>query len=455
MPGHLGQLLRYVARGLVHCYYGQVEISDGQRIRPTGPVLLCANHPNSLLDPVVVGLAATRPVRFFAKAPLFQKPVLGTVMRALGMIPAYRGVDDSRQVRQNLESLDRCIEALQQGDAVGIFPEGKSHDEIGVEMVRGGAARVALQAFAGGAVNLQVVPIGLNYENKERFLSSVWVSVGEPMLLREWVQPHQQAGEHERQTLRCFTQELQQRLQQVTIHLNDQRWQEWLNDLEHLAPEIPLAAATAVPQLRRRKYIADAMNYFLEHDPERAAAVADDIGRFRDAARAVGLTPAATVLRSGPFAAWLRLCLTWITLAIAAIPAALGIAFHAVPFWLTRLIARRFTPPGHTAVSFYRLLVGFPTFLTWYLVALGVLLWQLPRVRAVSIWLVLPLLGIFAVHYWGFARHAWQELWSQFRALIAPHRVRQLQDRRQKLQLQLQQLAQDYRSQLTATVNRS
>ena len=236
MPGHLGQLLRYVTRGLVHCYYGQVEISDGQRIPTTGPVLLCANHPNSLLDPVVVGLAATRPVRFFAKAPLFEKPILGTVIRALGMIPAYRGVDDSRQVRQNLESLDRCIEALQQGDAVGIFPEGKSHDEIGVELVRGGAARVALQAFAGGAVNLQVVPIGLNYENKERFLSSVWVRVGQPMLLREWLQPHQQAGEHERQTLRHFTQDLQQRLQQVTIHLNDQRWQEWLNDLEHLAP---------------------------------------------------------------------------------------------------------------------------------------------------------------------------------------------------------------------------
>ena len=194
------------------------------------------------------------------------------------------------------------------------------------------------------------------------------------------------------------------------------------------------------------------MNYFLEHDAERAAAVADDIGRFRDEARAVGLTPGATVLRSGPFAAWLRLCLTWIALAIAAIPAALGIAFHAVPFWLTRLIARPFTPPGHTAVSFYRLLVGFPTFLIWYLAALGVLLWQLPRVPAVSIWLVLPWLGIFAVHYWGYARHAWQELWSQFHALIAPHRVRQLHDRRQQLQVQLEQLAQDYRSQLAATV---
>ncbi len=176
----------------------------GSGFHPTGSVLLCANHPNSLLDPVVVGLAARRPVRFFAKAPLFHKPVLGTVMRSLEMIPAYRGADDSRQVRQNLESLDRCIEALQQGDAVGIFPEGKTHDEVGVEMVRGGAARVALQAFAGGTENLQVVPIGLNYENKERFLSSVWVRVGEPIVLREWLQSHRPTEETERQTLRLL-----------------------------------------------------------------------------------------------------------------------------------------------------------------------------------------------------------------------------------------------------------
>jgi 1-acyl-sn-glycerol-3-phosphate acyltransferase len=61
--------------------------------------LICANHANSLFDPVLVGVAARRPVKFMAKAPLFDTPVLGPAMKALGMVPAFRGSDDARQVR--------------------------------------------------------------------------------------------------------------------------------------------------------------------------------------------------------------------------------------------------------------------------------------------------------------------------------------------------------------------
>ena len=416
MPGHLGQLLRVFARSLVRCYYSQLEITDGQRIPSQGSVLLCANHPNSLLDPVVVGAATRRPVRFFAKAPLFKNPVLGPVMESLDMIPAYRGSDDRRQVRRNLESLERGIAALRQDTAVGIFPEGKSHDEVGVEMVRGGAARMALQAFDQGARNLQVVPIGLNYEWKERFRSAVWVRVGEPIVVRDWLQQHAVDGDTGRQTLRKFTQELQQRLQQVTIHLHDQQWQEWLADLEHLAPQIPPSVPTKVAQLRRRKQIADAMNYYLDHDPQRALEVAGKIEDFRQQARDVGLTPGAMVLRSGRVAAWAKLLGQLAALVVTAVPAILGLVFHALPYWISRGLARCFTPPGRTAVSFYRVLVGCPAFVIWYLLALWAMLWQLPPVPAVLLWLAMPGLGLCALHYCRFARRAWANLWHQFRA---------------------------------------
>ena len=81
-------MLRSFARLMVRVYYDRIEVSGRELIPKSGSVLLCANHPNSLLDPVMLGLASKRPVKFLAKAPLFKKPVLGAVMNALGMIPA-------------------------------------------------------------------------------------------------------------------------------------------------------------------------------------------------------------------------------------------------------------------------------------------------------------------------------------------------------------------------------
>ncbi|MCC5021871.1 MAG: 1-acyl-sn-glycerol-3-phosphate acyltransferase [Candidatus Synoicihabitans palmerolidicus] len=95
-----------------------------------GPVLLVSNHPNSLLDPVLLGLAAKRPVLLLAKAPLFEVPVFGRMIKGLGMIPAYRGSDSSsgRMVAKNLDSLRRAAEALggrTVGRWLGYFWKGK------------------------------------------------------------------------------------------------------------------------------------------------------------------------------------------------------------------------------------------------------------------------------------------------------------------------------------------
>src|SRR5215212_11918808 len=98
-----------VARGLVRAltkfYYPRIEVTGAELIPRTGPVLLVANHPNSLIDPVLLGIAAQRPVRLMAKASLFDVPVFGAVLRALGMVPAYRGTDEEKKVSKNLDSL--------------------------------------------------------------------------------------------------------------------------------------------------------------------------------------------------------------------------------------------------------------------------------------------------------------------------------------------------------------
>src|SRR4026209_19314 len=144
--GILGRLARTIVRRLARVYYPHIEISGGERLPATGPLLLAANHQNSMMDPVMVGIVANRPVRFLAKAPLFEIPIFGNILHALGMMPAYRRSDDPSQTHRNLESLGQAATRLKEGEAVGIFPEGKSHDAPRLEQVKTGTARMAIHA---------------------------------------------------------------------------------------------------------------------------------------------------------------------------------------------------------------------------------------------------------------------------------------------------------------------
>src|SRR5205823_1415153 len=75
----------------IDAFYRRVSL--GGEVPPDGAVLLVANHPNGLIDPVVVANVAVRKIRMLAKAPLFDTPVIGVVVKAVGALPVYRAKD--------------------------------------------------------------------------------------------------------------------------------------------------------------------------------------------------------------------------------------------------------------------------------------------------------------------------------------------------------------------------
>ena len=405
----IGHLARRAVRLLVRLYYPVIEISGRERIPASGAVLFCANHPNSMLDPAIVGLVARRPVHFFAKAPLFDVPIFGAVMRALGMVPAYRGMDDKSQVRQNLASLDAGAAWLTRGEAVGIFPEGKSHDLARVEQVRTGAARLAMQAAQSGTAVI-LVPLGLNYERKERFRSAVWVNVGEPIDANAALRDH--AGD-DRKAMRQVTSELDRRLKQVAVHIDEEKWAPFLDDLETLMP--PQGGSGPIERIRQRKRIADAMNHFLSTDRPRAEAAAAAIEQHRLHLAAAGLELHSGLSHGQGAAEWARRAEVTLRLVLGFVPALAGFLHHLVPFVLTRLTSRRIRQPLRATIALSRLGPGLVLFAAWYAFAWWWLARRLPDWVAWTWTVLMPPAGILALQYWPRAGQAARVLWQRIR----------------------------------------
>ena len=121
----------------------------GRDIPKTGPLIIVANHPNGLIDPVIVAYLAGREVRFLAKEPLFRTPLIGWVARTLKALPVYRKMD-GHDTDANEKTFQAVYDALGNGQAICLFPEGISHEESQLAPFKTGPARLALAAGAHG-----------------------------------------------------------------------------------------------------------------------------------------------------------------------------------------------------------------------------------------------------------------------------------------------------------------
>ncbi len=412
---------RWFFRGLVRFYYPRIEIEGGERLPASGPVLLIANHPNSLIDPVLLGVAARRPVRLLAKAPLFSVPLFGAALRATGMIPAYRGSDDPKAVRRNLDSLADAARTLAtEGGVLGIFPEGKTHDALRLAQVKSGAARLALQALAAGAKDLRVVPVALNYERKEKFRSAVWIRVGEPVDVAAWLAAH---GGDEHAAMRALTPELDRRLRRELIDLDDPEMEKLLDDVAWLLPRRHNRAAAGLAALRERKQVADALNHFHRTTPERARAAALRVSTHADALRAVGLTSGARLLReSGPALAF-RLVRDGIGGCFGAAFALWGLALHLAPFAFSRLVASLLGRGDRATLALWRLLFGSLLLLGWYgALALAAAAYFQPWV-VILLCALAPASGLFGLRWLRLQRGRARAWWAELRLLIDRRRA--------------------------------
>lgn len=208
--------LRWITGIALHWFYGDIRIAGSERIPARGPLLIAANHQNALVDSLIVGWVVPRRVAMTAKATLADNPLIAFLFRILHVVPLRRVSDEikkatgaPRDPSRNSEAFREITTLLGKGGAVLIFPEGKSHNEFGLEPLKSGLARLALQARdEAGIKSIRVLPIGLVFEDKGVPGTIVGACVGEAIEMDTWIgADHAELTEEIANRLRAVSEE--------------------------------------------------------------------------------------------------------------------------------------------------------------------------------------------------------------------------------------------------------
>lgn len=401
------RLVRGFARLLLGLFYRRVEVVGLERVPASGPVILAANHHNSLVDPMLLLATVPRRLTPIAKAPLFRHPLIAPFLRLAGAIPVHRRQDPGGDPARNVEMFRRAAATLGEGGAVLIFPEGLSQPEPVLMPLRTGAARMLLGAedAAGGPLGVTLLPVGLVFHEPGAFRTG-WalVLVGEPVLTDDCLALYRTAPEA---AVRQLTDRLAEALRRQIVEVEDRETFQLLGAVEAIwREEAPDAAADPAARAARMQRVMRAYRHLASEEPARVAGFRRGVERYLRDLDLAGLT-GRQLAQTYPPGVVGRYALREGLSLLAGLPlAAWGMAYHLIPYRLTRAVVRglRPRPDAEATYKLATAVVVFP--LSWLLE--GWLLWRLGGGWLVSLFVAsLAPTGFFAL--------TWRERLGRFR----------------------------------------
>ena len=379
------RLLAWLLRVVTRVFFRQVEVVGLENIPADGGVLFAGNHPNSLIDPILILTTCGRKVHFAAKDTLFKGRLMRAVLGGLGAVPIRRRDDHDGTPRggiNNDAAFAAMFAVLEDGGAIGIFPEGLSHDASQLAKLKTGAARLALGGARHATAPIAVVPCGLTFIHPKRFRSRVLVQYGAPIVVAPAPGPLAPEAVH------ALTAELDAALRRLTINAADWDIVRALDTVRRLYQPQEISIEDRVELARRfntyYRAVADAPN--VAELMARVRAYQDRLDELgvtdRELARDLSKREVAVrMLRH------LALVAFWLPLTVPGAP------LHVPTVVFARLAGPRLTP-RKDVIATTKLLIGLLLVLLSYAAAVAVLWWRAGFWAAVVAALVLPLSGV-------------------------------------------------------------
>jgi glycerol-3-phosphate O-acyltransferase/dihydroxyacetone phosphate acyltransferase len=214
-------ILRYWIAFIFPAFYKRMQVKNLRNIVGDFPVIIAMNHPNAFTDPVGFTCLTNLPtLKYLARGDAFKPGFLAWALEKIGIVPIFRIQDGGKEgLKKNDEAYRRVNYFLKKNGKIMVFAEGLCVQERRLRPLKKGVARMVFGAYeAVNNKNLVIVPVGVNYSQPDKFRSTLFYNVGEPIYVRDLMPAYH---ENPAKAQNALLQMLEPKMKELITHIDD------------------------------------------------------------------------------------------------------------------------------------------------------------------------------------------------------------------------------------------
>lgn len=362
-------LIKLISLAGVRTFFRRISPQHVNNIPAKDPVIFVCNHPNTMMDPLVVGTTCNRKLFFFAKSTLFNNPFSKWLLPKLQLVPVYRKQDDSTQINKNEDTFEKGFQILKDKGAFLIFPEGVSTGDRTLSKIKTGAARIGFGAMVNNnwELDITMIPVGLSYSNAIKFKSNVIVRYGKPIKLKAF---KQQYDLDEFKVVNQLTDQIETALSKLTTNVNDLASEEIVSALEliykkELMTNLGLDLKNKFDDFSATKGLVNGVEWYFKNKPNKVEEFKEMFQNYQNDLSLLELKDEFLDPSNKSVTFFERIQI--VTYIILGFPIYLyGIINNIIPYKLPRLMAKQFAQ-SKSEIAPTKLITGIGIFVIYYI----------------------------------------------------------------------------------------
>lgn len=379
-------------------FYRRVIVIGRDNINPNDYLIFAPNHQNALMDALAVLFTHKGQPVFLARADIFKRKFIASLLFFLKILPVYRLRDGFDNVKSNDIVFNKTIEVLRNKNGLVILPEGSHEGVRRLRQLKKGICRIAFQAdeATGFNLNIKIIPVGVEFTHYSRIRQVLTVVYGKPIEISQFYESYRKNQQRAMNDLRGL---LSAEMEKNMVHIESEEDYEAIDELRSLING-KYSDEIRMPKLFRDRILINKLNRLKTSASDTYRKICNLSLQIKEKAKTLKTDYRLLEKKNHPFFAML---LGAIGLIISFPLFIYGFVFNFVFLQIPKISLKKvpdiqFHSSLRYSISLMLAIVLLPTYLILSFALVS------PWWLAILIFISIPLAGLFSWNYYLFLR---------------------------------------------------